>query len=72
MSNTSLVFQAHHPQTAHCLHDQVIELVGIGAATREGYRLQPVHGLAVGVGLNKRLVTGLLGPARDLIDRLIP
>ena len=46
VSNSGLVFQVHDPQAAHGLDDQVIELVGVGAAAGPGDAFAAVHGVA--------------------------
>src|SRR5450755_1345272 len=72
MSNSGLVFQSDDAHAAHGFYNQVIELIRIGAAASERNRLAPVDGLAFGIRLDESRVTSLLGPAGDLIDRLVP
>src|SRR5208282_2895132 len=72
VSNPRLVFQVADPQAAHGLDDQVIELVGIGAAAGPGHALAAVDGAALRVFLHEGVVTRLLHPVRDLIEGMVP
>ena len=49
VSNPGLVFQVADPQAAHRLHDEVIELIGVGAAAGPGDAFAAVHRAALRV-----------------------
>lgn len=72
MSNSGLVFQADDSHAAHGFYHQEIELISVGTAAGEGDRFAPVHRQPFGVRLYESRVAGLLGPACDLVDRLVP
>ena len=72
VSNASLVFEVADPQAAHGLDDQVIELVGIGAAAVPGNAFAAVDGVALGILLDERFVARLLDQVRDLVDGRVP
>jgi hypothetical protein len=72
VSNSGLVFQVADPQAAHGLDDQKVELVGVGAAAGPGDLFAAVDGVALRVLFDEGVVAGLLYPARDFIQRVIP
>ena len=65
----SHIYQA---QTPHGLDDQVVELIGVGAAADEGDTLAPVDRVAVRVLLHKRGIAGFLGPLGNFMQGIIP
>ena len=54
------------------LDDQVIELVGIGAAAVPGNAFAAIDGVALCVLLDERCVARLLHQVRDFIDGSFP
>src|SRR5205085_8937397 len=72
VSNPGLVFQIADPQAAHRLDDEIVEFVGVGAATRERESFAAIDGPAARVLFDERRVARLLDPAADFVDRLIP
>ena len=52
--------------------DQVVELVGVGAAARPGDAFATVHGVALRVLLDEGFVARLLHPRADFVDGVIP
>src|SRR5947207_3322652 len=72
VSNTGLGFYITDPQAAHGLAYEVIEFVGIGAATDPGDAFAAVHGTPDGIPLDERFVAGLFHPVADLGYGLVP
>src|ERR1022692_1657430 len=73
VSNTGLLFQRNHAQSgAKRFHQQVIVLVGVGAAADHAHRCERVNGAAFGVLLPQGAVAGFLEEVRDAVDGPIP
>src|SRR5258708_40022363 len=72
VSNPGLGFEVAHAQTSHAFAHDVIELVRVGAAADPGNPFATIHGAALAVAFDKRLIAGLLHRARDLSDGLVP
>src|SRR5678815_5493063 len=72
VSNPGLRFEVADSQAAHSLDRKKIQLIGISAAADPADRFQTINGVAVLVFLDESFVPGLLGPARNLADRILP
>jgi len=49
-------FPGSRPQAAHAFYDQIIELVGVGAAAGEGDALAAIDGSALRIFFQERIV----------------
>src|ERR1700726_3705209 len=49
-----------------------MELISVGAAADERDALAAICEVAIGVFFDKGFVAGFLGPARNLIERIVP
>src|SRR5690349_16463980 len=72
VSNSGLRFEIADPEAAHCLDCEKIQFIRVSTAADPTDRFQTVDGVAVFVFLDERVVAGLLGPASDLVNGLIP
>src|SRR5208337_3558799 len=72
VSNPGLVFQVADPQAAHGLDDQVVELVGIGAAAGEGDAFAAIDSVAGGILFEEGVVARLLHLLRNFAVSLLP
>jgi hypothetical protein len=72
VSNPGLVFYIGETQTSHGLDDQVIEFVGVGAATNPGEAFTAIYSAALRVFLNESIVTRLFHPVGNLVNGLVP
>src|ERR1700675_89002 len=72
VSNAGLVFQVADPQAAHAFYDQIIELVGVGAAAVEGHAFAAIDGMARSILFDEAVVACLLDFLRDLGISLVP
>src|SRR5258706_10276541 len=72
VSNPGLRFEVADPQAAHRFDGEKIQFIGIGAATNPAYRFQTVDGVPTLIFVDESFVPGLLRPARNFIDRVIP
>ncbi len=72
VSNPGLIFDEGHPEATHGLYNQVVELVGVRAATDKGDVLEAIDRAALRVGGDERFVARALNVASNLFKRLIP
>src|SRR5579883_908701 len=61
-----------YSQAPHRLHNEVVELIGVGAAAGEADVLATIHGETVGISFNECIVASFLGFLSDFFDRLVP
>src|SRR5215213_3811384 len=72
VSNPGLRFEIAEPHAAHGFYGKKVQLIGISAAADPTDCFQTIDGVAVLIFLDERGVACFLGPARNLIDGLIP
>ena len=72
MSNPGLRFEIAEPQAAHRLNREKIQFVGVSATADPTDRFQTINREAALIFIDEGLVSCFLGPARDLVDSVIP
>jgi hypothetical protein len=72
VSNPGLIFEVHDPQGAHCFYNQIVEFVGVGAATDPGNGFGAIDGLTVGVLFDEAVVASFLDAGGNFADGVVP
>ena len=72
VSESGLVFVGDDAETEAEFSEEVVDLVGIGAAADESNVLQPIHGAAGSVLLFEAGVAGVFDPPSHALDGVLP